>query len=377
MREMRGPEGGFFSALDADSEGVEGGYYMWTADELRSLLGSDADAAIAWLGATEHGLNVLRQSGPGPDRATRTRILQALRLARQDRIMPGLDDKRLTAWNALMISALADAGAVLARDPELQLEDGTAAAPLGGELIDVARACADFVWQELRDERGRLLRTYSAGVAKLPAYLEDHALLMEAMLDLYQATFEERFFTQARVLADEIVAHFADGERGGFFSTADDHERLLVRRKELEDNPLPAGSSSAARGMLRLAALSGESSYAEQASSALRLVHEIATRHPGAFGHLLQALQLRVDGIVELALAGHPGAELDALLAVLAHRPHPGLVLACGPGDGARSAVALLEGRAPVNGRAAAYVCEHFSCKRPVSEPAELRAALE
>src|SRR3954452_8796541 len=262
LREMRGPEGGFYSALDADSEGVEGKFYVWTVDELRAALGDDADAALAWLGATERGnfhelpgANVLEARGPEPDAEVRERIRARLLDVRAGRVRPGLDDKRLAAWNALMIGALAQAGAVLGRD----------------DYVQAARDAAGFVLDEMRDADGRLLRTYKDGEAKLNAYLEDHAFLLEALLDLYEATFEPRWFHAAREVADALIDRFADSENGGFFQTSSDHEQLVARRKEIDDAPIPSGQSSAAFGLLRLAALTGEARYEQHASSVLRL----------------------------------------------------------------------------------------------------------
>ena len=288
LGEMRGPEGGFYSALDADSDGVEGRFYVWTLEQLRLLLGADAAGAIAWFGATERGnfedphhpepgLNVLQDRGPEGSRgdpAARQRIRERLLAARAERVRPALDDKRLTSWNALMICALADAGAALAQP----------------RYLDAAVACAEFLLGSMRNERGRLLRTYNDGHAKIDAYLEDHAFLLEALLALFEATCQERWLLEARALADELIARFADADRGGFFSTASDAEALIARRKDLEDSPIPAGASSAALGLLRLAQLTGEERYERHAASVLALLHEIAPRHPSAFGHLLQAL---------------------------------------------------------------------------------------
>jgi uncharacterized protein len=314
LREMRGPEGGFYSALDADSEGVEGRFYVWTLAELRALLGEDADAAIDWFGATEQGnfedphhpqpgLNVLQDRehdrfAAELDDATRERIRTRLLAARGERVRPGLDDKRLTSWNALMISALAETGAAL-RDERLDGVDPQ----LGQKLIGAATTCAEFVLGELRDERGRLLRTYNDGRAKIDAYLEDHAFLLEAMLVLFETTCAERWFDQAIALADELIARFADPELGGFFSTAADQEALIARRKDLEDTPIPAGASSAAVGLLRLAQLTGDESYERHAVSVLRLLQEIAPRHPAAFGHLLQAIHWNLSPARPIACA--------------------------------------------------------------------------
>ncbi len=292
LREMRGPEGGFYSALDADSEGVEGRFYVWSVAQLRETLGEDAGAASAWLGVTEQGnfedgaggiqssepgSSVLSDRGPRPPEATAEHIRTALLAAREQRVHPALDDKRLTSWNALTITALAEAGAAL----------GGAEA---SRYTDAAVACAEFLQNDMRDDRGRLLRTYNHGQAKIDAYLEDHAFLLEALIALFEATCQERWFHQAIALADEIIARFADPDKGGFFSTASDGEALIVRRKDLDDSPIPSGSSSAAVGLLRLAQLTGNGQYERQALGALALVAEIAPRHPSAFGHMLQAL---------------------------------------------------------------------------------------
>ncbi len=273
--------------------------------------------------------------------------------ARERRVRPGLDDKRLTAWNALMISALADAGAAL-EEPR---------------YVDAAVAAADFVLRDLRDEDGRLLRTYNRGRGKLGAYLEDHAFLLEALLTLYEATFDPRWFTEARALADTLIDRFADSERGGFFSTPSDHEPLIARRKELEDAPIPSGSSAAALGLLRLARLTGEARYEDAAVGAIRLLHTLAPQHPNAFGHLLQAIDFLLAPVKEVALVGEDRAALERTVRE-DFRPH--VVLAGGEPDG----VPLLAGRTPVDGRAAAYVCERFACRRPVTEPDELAALL-
>ncbi|HLM86004.1 MAG TPA: thioredoxin domain-containing protein [Solirubrobacteraceae bacterium] len=314
LREMRGPEGGFYSALDADSDGVEGAFYVWTVAQLHEILGEDARAAIAWLGATEQGnfqdgvggtrspqpgLNVLQGRGPEPEPSVRERIRERLLQARERRPRPALDDKRLTGWNALMICALADASAALARADGSS--DGAAlsgrAEALGHRYMQAAIACAEFVQGELREhgsalagDRGRLLRTYNHGQAKIDAFLEDHAFLLEALIALFEASCEERWFHQAIDLADELIARFADPEGGGFFSTASDGEALIVRRKDLEDSPIPSGSSSAAVGLLRMTQLTGDGEYERHALGALALVAEIAPRHPSAFGHMLQAM---------------------------------------------------------------------------------------
>ena len=359
VSEMRGPEGGFMSALDADSEGEEGLFYVWTPEQLREVLGPDDAAAAADYfgvrpGGNFEGHTILTR---GPDEPRNLPdIRRRLYEARSARVWPGLDDKRLCSWNALAISALAEAGAVLERP----------------DFLEAARGAADFVLRDLREgtPSGRLLRTYKDGQAKLNAYLEDHAFLLEALLTLYEATFEPRWFAEARRLADTMIERFADPDRGGFFETSSDHEQLVARRKDLEDHPIPSGNASAALGLLRLAALTGEYAYEERAVGVLALLHPLAARHPQAFAHLLQAITFHLSPVREVALAGDQPEELARVVRG-AFRPH--LVMAGGePGD-----VPLLHGRTPVEGRSAAYVCEHFACRAPVTAPDELAALLD
>jgi uncharacterized protein len=270
-------------------------------------------------------------------------------------VRPGLDDKRLTSWNALMLAALAESGAALGRE----------------DYLEAARGCAEFVLRDLRDDDGHLLRTYKDGEGRLNAYLEDHAFLLEALLTLYEATFEQRWFEQARALADTMIARFGDPERGGFFSTSDDHEELIARRKEIGDHPIPSGNSAAALGLLRLEALTGERSYGEQADGVLRLFAKAAPRQPDAFAHLLRALDFQLAATKEVALIGNDLTELSAVVRS-GHRPH--LVLAGGPAGS--DTPPLLSDRPEVDGKAAAYVCENFSCQAPVTTPKHLAELL-
>jgi uncharacterized protein YyaL (SSP411 family) len=363
LREMRGPEGGFCAALDADSEGVEGKFYVWTVDELREALGASmAEDAIAYFGATEtgnfeHGLNVLEARGPEPP--TREEIRRKLFEARSQRVRPGLDDKRLTAWNALMISALAAAGAVLDER----------------RYTDAAIECASFVLSELRDGEGRLLRSWKDGAGRISAYLEDYAFLLEALITLYESTFEVRWYQEAVTLADILIGQFEDPERGGFFTTAEDQHELPVRRKDLEDSPIPSGNSAAAFALLRLALLSGEGRYERHALGVLRLLFPLAVRHPLAFAHLLRAADFYVSPVREVAIVGPPD-EAEALLRVVRERLRPHLVLAARLGEEPADGVPLLKGRGPIDGHAAAYVCEHFVCGAPVRTPEQLAAVL-
>jgi hypothetical protein len=361
LKEMRGPEGGFFSALDADSEGEEGRFYVWTPAQIRAVLGEAAEAVIEFYGVSERGnfegANILHLAGGvgAPEPAGLAAARQALYEARAKRVWPGLDDKRLTSWNALAIAALAEAGAVLGRD----------------DYLDAARQCADFVLGSLSDDAGQLLRTYKDGDARLKAYLEDHAFLLEALLTLYESSFEPRWFERAHSLADETIARFGDPERGGFFSTAADHEELIARRKEIGDHPIPSGNSSAALGLLRLAALTGERGYERQAEGVFALFAKTATEHPESFAHLLRALDFHLSPTKEVALVGD---DLDELAAIVRADFRPHLVLAGGPEDSNHPS--LLSQRTLVEGRPAAYVCEHFACQQPVTSATELAALL-
>ena len=372
LHEMRGPEGGFYSALDADSEGEEGRFYVWTPDEIRAVLtdsspgeanfsSQQVEKLMQFYGVSERGnfegRNILhlagREAAAEPEGLGEMR--GALYAARVKRIWPGLDDKRLTAWNALMIAALAEAGAALGR----------------ADYLDAARACADFVWRDLRDDEGTLLRTYKDDRARLKAYLEDHAFLLEALLTLYEASLEAVWFERARQLADTLLARFADRERGGFFSTADDHESLIARRKELGDHPIPSGNSAAAFGLLRLAALTGEHSYEQAATSVFRLFSDSAGKHPEAFAHLLRAIDFHLSPTKEVALVGK---DLNELATVVRSEFRPHLVLA--GGTAGTDTPPLLQDRVEVDGKSTAYVCEHFTCKAPVTDPEALQQAL-
>jgi uncharacterized protein YyaL (SSP411 family) len=362
LRDLRGPEGGFASSFDADSEGVEGRYYVWTFAEMRETIGDDdlMRVALAYYGATMVGnfdhANVLRLTGAELEEEAEDvlpEIRRRLLAARELRVQPALDDKRLTAWNALAISALAEAGAVLQRQ----------------DYLDAAIACAEFVLRELRDADGRLLRSWSAGRAKLPGYLDDHASMLEALLTLYEATFDPRWFHEARALAEILIARFLDEDRGGFFQTPDDHERLIARRKDIDDAPTPSGNASAAFGLLRLARLTGEARYERHALHVIQILYPTAVQHPTSFAHLLEALDFALAPVREVAIVG-PGSEPLVRTVRAAFRPN--VVLAGGTADG----VPLLEGRTPVDGRAAAYVCERSTCQQPVTEPEELAALL-
>jgi hypothetical protein len=281
---------------------------------------------------------------------------------RERRVHPATDDKVLAGWNGLAISALAETGRVLG----------------ASNYVDAAGAAADFVLSALRREDGRLLRSWRDGRTSGPAYLDDHGLLAAACLDLYETTFNVRWFEEARSLADAILRLFAD-EAGGFFQIGEDAERLVIRPKDLFDTAVPSGSSAAADVLLRLALLTGEARYERAATAALRLVRDMMPRAPSGLAHALGALDLYLGPSSEVAIVGDPDDPATrALVAEVWRRYLPNTVLAASaPGDGsAAKAIPLLQDREPVDGRPAAYVCERFVCQRPVTEPSDLAAQL-
>jgi uncharacterized protein YyaL (SSP411 family) len=284
--------------------------------------------------------------------------------ARERRVRPRIDDKVLTAWNAMAITALAESGRAM----------GSPA------YVDAARACAAFLWEHLRDERERLLRSWRAGVAGRPGYVDDHALLASALLTLYETTFELRWFEASRRLVEDLLDRFHDEQRGGFFQTAADAEPLVVRPKELYDNATPSGNSAAAEVLLRLAALTGVARYEEAALGALRLVRDVMGRAPTAFGHALSALDRTLGPGREVAIVGDPDdAATRALIREVTtarHLPNVSIAVSRPDDPAARELVPLLRGRTLVDGRPAAYVCERFACRLPVTDPAALAAEL-
>ncbi len=373
LREMRHPQGALWSSQDADSEGVEGKFYVWAWDELVSLVG---EPVAVCLGASAtgnwEGVNVLWRPTPVPDVAARFGIdadgladrlrdaLPVLFEARESRVRPGTDDKVLAAWNGLAVRALAEAGRAF-DEPR---------------YVEAAEAAATFVLRELRDAGGRLCRSWREGVTGGPAFADDHALMAGACLTMYETTFDPRWFEEALRLGDELMGRFHDPEHGGFFQTASDAEALLVRPKDLYDNATPGGNAAAADVLLRLALLTGERHYEEAAAGAIRLVAPAMERAPSGFGAALCALDLYVGPSREVAVAGDPRDPATHALAdeVTTRRFRPNLVLAVGSAD---DPVPLLRDRATVDGRPAAYVCERFACRLPVTEPGDLRVALD
>ncbi len=377
-REMTDGRGAFYATLDADTEGEEGKYYVWRYEELVARLGAeDARLVAEYFGASERGnfegANILHLPRTIDVVAQRTgadieRIGEALDrartilvAARDERALPGRDEKILTSWNGLMIRAFAEAAAALGRD----------------DYRYRAELAADFILANSRRD-GRLLRTYKDGEARLNGYLEDYAFLIDGLLALYETTFTPRWLEEARGLAQAMAGLFWDDDLGGFYDTGHDHEALIARPKSVFDNAIPAGNSVAVDVLQRLALLYDKPSWSDKATRVLRGMTEPMTRYPTAFGRLLSALDLALARPQEIAVVGDVlGHDTQALLGVIRARFRPTTVIALRePGARESAQPALLRSRNLVEGRATAYVCEHYACQQPVTTPEALAAQL-
>ena len=370
IRELRTGEGGLASALDADSDGEEGLFYTWTPDELREVLGpDDAGYAAEVFGVTaggtfEHGRSVLQRRADPADEERFDRISTALLAARAGRARPGRDDKVVTAWNGLAIGTLAECGLLLAEP------DFVTAAEQAADLLTAVHLAG-----------GRLARTSRAGVpGRGSGVLEDYACLADGLLALSGVTGQGRWLALAGDLLDTALTRFADGS-GGFYDTADDGERLLYRPADPADGPTPSGTFAAAGALLSYSALTGSSRHREAAVAALGVAGPIAARFARAAGAGLAVAEAALAGPAEIAVVGSAADPRTRELhrAALLVAP-PGAVLALGDGEAASgdgaSAVPLLEGRTPVDGSPAVYVCRDFTCRTPLTDPLELRDAL-
>jgi uncharacterized protein YyaL (SSP411 family) len=390
LREMTEPEGGFRSATDADSEGREGVYFVWKKAEIEGLLGDDAARFMRAYGVTEEGnfedvhhprqpgeqgMNVLHVAVEPAELAKQDGITLAdleERLARgrevlfehrQGRIYPGLDDKVLTAWNGLMISSMAYAGRALGEP----------------RYVEAAERAADFVLRELRTDEGRLLRTHRGGESKIPGFLDDYAFFAYALLDLYEATFDLRWFEASTAIADEMNRLFWD-ENGGWFHTATDGEPLIMRMKGPTDGAVPGGNSVATRLLIRLATMTGNADYLDRAERTIRLYRQAVERIPGGTIGFLLALDILLHQDGEVAFVGDPGEQATRALIKPVHEAFlPGTVLALlDPQARARAeeTIPLLAGKTLVDGDEAVYVCQNFACQAPVTTVDALEKAL-
>ena len=360
-REMLDESGGFYSTQDADSEGEEGKFFVWTREEIAEVLGEDEAAEFCSFydvtaSGNFEGSNILNVKNPvaiAPGSDLRARLFAE----REKRIKPGRDEKVLTAWNGLMLAAFADAAAVLGND----------------EYLDIAKQNAKFIRTALQKD-GRLLRTWKEGTAKLNGYVEDYANVADGLIVLYQVSGDVNYLVEARRLADLMVTEFWDEENGGFFFTSNDHEELIVRNKDFYDNATPSGNSVAADVLLRLAKLTGQEKYERFAVTTLRLAASQVRRHPQGFGRTLSALEFYLGETREIAVLGERNSPLatDVLRRYL-----PDAVVAISSDAQADSAiVGFLGERSQVAEQATAYVCLDYVCERPVTTAEELASLL-
>lgn len=375
LREMNHPEGGFYSSLDADSEGEEGMFYVWTQEAIESVLGPDYEIFKAAYGITPQGnwegKIVLQRTFDDSTLAARFNLdpesirqklaesHRQLLQVRDERIRPGTDDKVLVMWNALALSAYAEAGRYLDRQ----------------DYLDAAVRNARFLLKNLNVDN-RLLRSWRDGQAKHNAYLEDYAGLIIGLLDLYQSDFDPQWFETASQLAEEMVDHFTD-PGGGFFDTRDDHEALLVRPKDLQDNATPSGNAMACDALLRLGAFTYEDRYRDMAERMLGLIADFSTRYPTSFGRWLSAGDFALGNVKQVAIVFQEGrGDHQELLRVVQSEYRPNLVIAASEVPLPAHAPGLLQDRPLKEGGVTVYVCEGFVCKNPVTNAPELEKLL-
>ena len=377
LREMTGPEGGFYSATDADSEGEEGKFFVWSPAEIEAVLGAE-DALVfgGFFGVTAagnfEGRNILnisqkaseyaRQHGLSLDQLVDIvqRGKKALLEEREKRVHPLLDDKVLASWNGMMLRSFAEAGAALERQ----------------DYLDAAIKNANFLLGTMHVD-GSLLRSFRAGQAKLPGYLEDYAFVADGLLALYESTFDHRWLTEAISLADNMIELFWDEEVGGFYDTSAEHDQLVVRPRDVLDNAQPCGGSVATDVLLKLAVITGDEDYRLKAATPLRALHDLMSRAPAGTGHWLAALDFYVSTPKEVVIIGPRNDPATAgLLNTVYGGFHPNKVLV-GAEDSGDHGLPLLEDRGMVDGKPTAYVCHNYACQLPVTTPEELAAQLE
>jgi uncharacterized protein YyaL (SSP411 family) len=367
VREMRDPNGGFYSTQDADSEGVEGKFYVWDRSEFEEVIGDDGELLAHYFNVTGHGNwehhNILNVPRPPELFCKAERIAEAelsskiaaaiprLYAAREKRVRPGRDEKILADWNGLALRAFAEAAASLGRE----------------DYRKIAEENAAFVFDKLWDGR-RLVHSFKDGRARFNAYLDDYANVADGLLALYQLTFEEQWLRRSQLLAEIIVDRFADKEQGGFHFTARDHEELIARTKDLFDNATPSGNSVAADVLLRLAALLGRDDFRDVAERTLAAVENHLGPYASGFGRMLAALDFAIGPVAEIALVGDAGDLLNAYRKLYL----PRAVIASGRAD-----IALLRGRQAVNGKPTAYICENLACRQPVTDVGEFEKQLK
>ena len=383
LREMTSPEGGFYSATDADSEGVEGKFFVWTPAEIKTLLEDEASRWFcAYYDITEQG-NWEEKNIPNTPRSIEdiagrfdippARLWESLMASRKKiyearlkRVPPGLDDKILTAWNGLMISALSEGARVL-HEPR---------------YLNAAKHAADFLLGRLVQSDGRLLRTYRAGKAHLNAYLEDYAYFCEALIDLYEAGGDFRFLTEAIRLSEKLLSHFSPEDSGGFYNTAKKHEKLLLRRREGYDGAIPNANASAAHALARLSFHSHSDVTRKASIDAIKAYGQIINKHPRAFCKSLIVVDFLLEGPLEIALVGRSGDKaFDELLREVNKHYLPNRILAyqnlSPPEKTVSPSHELLKGKGLVDGKPAVYICRNFTCQKPITDSSTVLRMLE
>jgi uncharacterized protein YyaL (SSP411 family) len=375
-REMTSPSGGFYSSLDADSEGHEGKFYVWSERELDDLLGSDARAVKAYFGVTGagnfEGVNILHRPFPLAAAASRLgmpevevmaaveRAISLLYDVRVKRVWPGRDDKILAGWNGLMLRGVAAAARAFQSE----------------EFTRLAVENAEFLAREM--VRGnRVMRSHKDGITSIPGYLEDHAAVALGFIAVYELTFDEKWVELAKQISEAMITWFWDEDVGGFFDTASDAEKLITRPRDLTDNAMPSGNSLAIDLLLSLSELTQDADFRRRAVFALETLGPAMMKYPTAFGHALGAADMSINGAIEVAIAGNPqDRDFKSLASSAAHTYVPSLILAGGV-PGARTDIALLADRPMLKRKATAYVCKGYVCSAPTTDPAELSEQLD
>lgn len=372
--EMTHAQGGFYSSLDADSEGEEGKFYVWSQDEIKNILKDDYDFFEAAYGITAkgnwEGKIVLQRTLDDSSLAARFHIdvetvpakltdsHSKLLSARASRIRPGTDDKVLTAWNGLMLSAFAEATRVFKGSDDLSHHY---------KYYNLAKRNAEFLLSALRPN-GKLKRAWRDGKTTAEVFLEDYAALILGLLDLYQTDFDNKWFVSAKELADEMIEKFSDAN-GGFFDTPNDGEQLLLRPKDMQDNATPSGNALACEALIKLAELTGEGKYRDLAEKSLSLITDYSLRYPLGFARWLSAMQNVAGNMKQVAIIGEAGEEkFEAMLKIIQADYRPNVVLACSSYPIKENSPALLNDRIMINNQATVYVCEGFVCKQPTTE---------
>ena len=376
LREMTGPEGGFYSATDADSEGEEGKFFVWTPAEIEAVLGDEAGIFSGFFGVTQagnfEGNNILnikqkasdyaRQQGIALERLVDVveRGKNSLLTEREKRVHPLLDDKVLASWNGMMLRSFSEAGSALSRE----------------DYLDAAIKNASFLLETMRPH-GKLLRTYRAGQAKLSGFLEDYSFVADGLLALYEATFNQRWLAASVDLADRMIQLFWDDGVGGFYDTSIEHDQLVVRPRDVLDNAQPCGGSVATEVLLKLAVITGNEEYRVKAATPLRTLKDLMGRAPAGTGQWLAALDFYVSTPKEVVIIGpREDSKTAALLQTVNGNFHPNKVLVGAENEGEHG-LPLLESRGMINGEPTAYVCENYTCQLPVTTPEELSVQLK